>query len=318
MTGDNKNGNEKTKLLPGGVYYVSTGSGVVHDETQHLPFSTRKLSQSAFEHGQNGNVPCQDGELLTQFFQVWWNGGIIYNETLPKCTTQIKQPSEIPLVLLEGGLAVRVLVGQLPLQQSTETATDNTETEGETKTKTKTKTEKATDTTTTENLQSPIDLMDMTPMLIMHCRIDPEGDTTIFLPPTMNGAAFVTGKGAQVVFDQIYCCQPDVSSQMALLPPGGKELRIRNPSKTMASEFMIFLGEPVRKPYCKYVGYGGKYLSEGAAREWSTVVDISIPPPFFRPVLLSLLRSPLSKTPKQVFFNPINIFDSFTHSITVL
>ena len=28
----------------------------------------------------------------------------------------------------------------------------------------------------------------------------------------------------------------------------------------------------------------GKYLSEGAAREWSTVVDISIPPPSFKPV----------------------------------
>ena len=58
----------------------------------------------------------------------------------------------------------------------------------------------------------------------------------------------------------------------------------------------------------------GKYSSEGAAREWSTVVDISIPPPSFKPVSLSLSRSPLSKTPKQVFFNPINIFDSFTHS----
>ena len=52
----------------------------------------------------------------------------------------------------------------------------------------------------------------------------------------------------------------------------------------------------------------GKFLSEGAAREWSTVVDISIPPPSFKPVSLSLPRSPLSKTPKQVFFNPINIF----------
>ena len=49
----------------------------------------------------------------------------------------------------------------------------------------------------------------------------------------------------------------------------------------------------------------GEYLSEGAAREWSTVVDISIPPPSFKPVSLSLSRSPLSKTPKQVFFNPI-------------
>ena len=33
--------------------------------------------------------------------------------------------------------------------------------------------------------------------------------------------------------------------------------------------------------------------SEGAAREWSTVVKISIPPPSFKPVPLSLSRSPL-------------------------
>ena len=46
----------------------------------------------------------------------------------------------------------------------------------------------------------------------------------------------------------------------------------------------------------------GKYSSEGAAREWSTVVDISIPPPSFKLVSLSSPRSPLSKTPKQVLF----------------
>ena len=34
----------------------------------------------------------------------------------------------------------------------------------------------------------------------------------------------------------------------------------------------------------------------------STVVDISIPPPSFKLVPLSSPRSPLSKTPKQVFF----------------
>ena len=48
--------------------------------------------------------------------------------------------------------------------------------------------------------------------------------------------------------------------------------------------------------------YFGEYLSEGAAREWSTVVKICIPPPSFNPVSLSLSRSPLFKTPKQVFF----------------
>ena len=46
----------------------------------------------------------------------------------------------------------------------------------------------------------------------------------------------------------------------------------------------------------------GKYLSEGAAREWSTVVDISITHPSFKRVPWSSPRSPLSKTPKQVFF----------------
>ena len=46
----------------------------------------------------------------------------------------------------------------------------------------------------------------------------------------------------------------------------------------------------------------GKYSSERAAREWSTVVDISIPPPSFKLVSLSSPRSPLSKTPKHVIF----------------
>ena len=54
----------------------------------------------------------------------------------------------------------------------------------------------------------------------------------------------------------------------------------------------------------------GKYLSEESEHRvyGSTVVDISMTPPCFKPVSLSLSRSPLSITPKQVFFNPINIF----------
>ena len=48
----------------------------------------------------------------------------------------------------------------------------------------------------------------------------------------------------------------------------------------------------------------GEYFKrrERASRNGSTVVDICIPPPSFKPVLLSLSRSPLFKTPKQVFF----------------
>ena len=57
-------------------------------------------------------------------------------------------------------------------------------------------------------------------------------------------------------------------------------------------------------PQCVH-GYcyaDGKYSSEGAAREWSTVVDISIPLPSIKPVSLSSPRSYLSKTPKHVIF----------------
>ena len=53
-------------------------------------------------------------------------------------------------------------------------------------------------------------------------------------------------------------------------------------------------------------------MHQSAVSEWSTVVDFSIPPPSFKHVSLSSPRSPLSKTPKQVIFNPINIFDTFT------
>ena len=48
--------------------------------------------------------------------------------------------------------------------------------------------------------------------------------------------------------------------------------------------------------------FKGKYLSEGAAREWSTVVNISITPPSFKPVSLPLPRSPLSKTTQTSLF----------------
>ena len=58
-----------------------------------------------------------------------------------------------------------------------------------------------------------------------------------------------------------------------------------------------------------------KYLSERAAREWSTVVDISMTFPSFKLIALYLSRSPLSKTPKQVFFNPINIFWHLLHTL---
>ena len=50
-------------------------------------------------------------------------------------------------------------------------------------------------------------------------------------------------------------------------------------------------------------GTGKVFQSEESEhREWSTVVDISMTSPSFKLVPLSLPRSSLSKTPKQVFF----------------
>jgi hypothetical protein len=63
---------------------------------------------------------------------------------------------------------------------------------------------------------------------------------------------------------------------------------------------MQMMDDTVRQTLRSYAE--GKYSSERAARELSTVVDISIPPPSFKPVLLSSPRSPLSKTPKHVIF----------------
>ena len=48
-------------------------------------------------------------------------------------------------------------------------------------------------------------------------------------------------------------------------------------------------------------------------REWSTVVKIFIPSPSFKPVSVSLSRFSQSKTPKQVFFNPIHILTLLPH-----
>ena len=47
---------------------------------------------------------------------------------------------------------------------------------------------------------------------------------------------------------------------------------------------------------------------ESVHREWSTVVDISITPPSFKPVSFSLSRFSLSKTSKQVFFLTQSIY----------
>jgi len=82
--------------------------------------------------------------------------------------------------------------------------------------------------------------------------------------------------------------------------------KLGDPDRKIGANVVFMLQQIIRE-------HPGEYLSEGAAREWSTVVKIFIPPPSFKPVTLSLPRSPLFKTPKQVIFNPIHILTLLPH-----
>ena len=72
-------------------------------------------------------------------------------------------------------------------------------------------------------------------------------------------------------------------------------------------DYTLILYGRVLGLHCSKGKKDGKYLSEESVHRvyGSTVVEISIPLPSFKPVSLYLSRYPLSKTPKQVFFYPI-------------
>ena len=247
---DNLNGYEKTKLHAGGVYLCSTGRGVVHDESEQPPFTVRKVMRASFDPAQEeGLRPSPEGDVRSQFLQVWWNAGYIYEggQPLPICTTQLTSPAEIPLRVLPGGVAVRVLIGELPAQLGVGGDGDGV-----------------------AAVCSPVKQRGSSPVLMLHVCAPPGSDSTLRVPSDMNGFLFVCDPdgGRIVVGDGDASGSAagasgetfagDVEGHlMAKLPPGGTELRLRNPSAESPCELLIFLGIPVRKPYCKYVGYGG-------------------------------------------------------------
>ena len=74
--------------------------------------------------------------------------------------------------------------------------------------------------------------------------------------------------------------------------------------KMIHPEFFDEIYEEKKKDYEKAKKNFNVSISKRRSehREWSTVVDISIPPPSFKLVSLSSPRSLLSKTPKHVIF----------------
>ena len=90
-----------------------------------------------------------------------------------------------------------------------------------------------------------------------------------------------------------------LTNPITRIPQGTLECWVEMYEPSIAVDIPVV---PIAPPKVTEWEMRGKYSSEGAAREWSTVVDISIKPPSFKPVSLSSPRSPLSKTPKQVIF----------------
>jgi redox-sensitive bicupin YhaK (pirin superfamily) len=280
---DNLHGFERRKLHAGGVYLCSTGRGVVHDESQQPPFTTRKVMRASFDPAQEGGLcSAADGDVRSQFLQVWWNAGYIHDEgasPLPTCSTQVASPAEIPLRVLPGGLAVRVLIGELPAQQGGGGGGGGGGSGGG---------EGVADGGVA-SVRSPVKQRGSSHVLMLHACVAPGADATLRVPPDMNGFLFVCDPdGGRVVVGGGADATPppaqpddnwyagDVEGHlMAKLPPGGTDLRLQNPSIEQPCELLIFLGVPVRKPYCKYVGYGGAmvHASRDLVEEAMTVYE---------------------------------------------
>jgi redox-sensitive bicupin YhaK (pirin superfamily) len=229
---DNVRGPEsRGPLLPGGVYHVDSGAGCVHDE-QFEPVATRARTKPSFDPVGPPSQPCaaegDDGH--SRMMQLWWNAiDMDQPEDAPlrPVTTGMVHPDEVPCVLQDGdGIGVRVLAGEYRGKQCK----------------------------LSESITHPV--------LLLHVRVLPHATGTLGpLPPEYNGFAWMThgacafgspGGSAAVVAER-------GETGMVLLPPGGSTLMVANNADAEAL-FVLALGRPQRKPYYKYVGYGGGFI----------------------------------------------------------
>ena len=108
---DNLHGTEEDVLLPGGIYHVDSGAGCVHDE----PFDIVSLSRTraSFDPDTAAQGVNVEDDAPAIFMQLWWNSlDTSHSDSeLRPCTTQVLQPKNVPLIVHEGGIQVRVLAG---------------------------------------------------------------------------------------------------------------------------------------------------------------------------------------------------------------
>jgi len=102
----------------------------------------------------------------------------------------------------------------------------------------------------------PIAASAVHPVMLMHVCVAPGADGTLSgLPGDYNGFLWML-EGAIKAGSDDSAAEKGVSGLLHLVP-GGDVLRIRNASADAPAYMCIGLGKPHRKPYYKYVGYGG-------------------------------------------------------------
>ncbi|KAK3286019.1 hypothetical protein CYMTET_6409 [Cymbomonas tetramitiformis] len=224
---DNVHGKEEQACYPGGVYFLNSGLGCVHDEPLN-PFESRPPTSAQFDHSAiSTEATC------FRMMQLWFAPDL--SGELPRTHSQVVLPSEIPLIsdpvvineegesIPQAGLALRLLVGSYG---------------GHT---------------------SPLDVQreNGIEILVLHGRLQPGKSCKIVVPAAFN--CFVLHMSASVaLYDGT---EASCLGDLLLSPPapaGCELLHIQSKSTESAPlEFLVAAGMPNREPFHKLVGYGG-------------------------------------------------------------
>lgn len=187
---DNVNGDEKHHLYPGGIYYVNTGQGCVHNESL-APLSVQPMSRASFDPSAGPEPFAASDVAETRLVQLWWDA--MPEGPLPSVHTAVVAPQDVDVITDASGIAVRVLAGSYRGSKDV----------------------------------LPI-ATDARPLLILHVRV-PAGAAGSLepLPCSFNGFAWVVQGLVRVGHEDL---EGFTAMGYAELPPGGTSLPLHNES----------------------------------------------------------------------------------------